>query len=127
METEIALSTKEMEYVALGISCRKLFPLTNITKELFMILDLNLHAETQLYIKIHEDNVGVLTLGKLEPWRMTPCLKHYAIKYHWFWEQIGPSNIQLIKISSEDQLGDLFTKGLGCVIISMLQKKLMGW
>jgi hypothetical protein len=43
---------------------------------------------------------------------MTPRSKHYAIKYHWFWEHIGPRNIVLVKISSEDQLGDLFMKEL---------------
>jgi hypothetical protein len=81
-----------------------------------------------MHIKIHEDNVGALALGKLEPRRMTPrSSKHYAIKYHWFWEHIGPRNIVLVKISSEDQLGDLFTKGLSGIKFSQLQKKLMGW
>ncbi len=58
---------------------------------------------------------------------MTPRSKHYAIKYHWFWEHIGLRNIVLVKISSEDQLGDLFTKGLCGINLSWLQKKLMGW
>jgi hypothetical protein len=58
---------------------------------------------------------------------MTPRSKHYAIKYHWFWEQIGPPNIDLVKISSEDQMGDLFTKGLSGITFSWLLKKLMGW
>jgi hypothetical protein len=62
-----------------------------------------------------------------EPQCMTPWSIHYVIKYHWYREQIRPCNIQLVKISSEDQLGDLFTKGLSHVISSRLQKKLMGW
>jgi hypothetical protein len=53
---------------------------------------------------------------------MTPWSKHYAIKYHWFPEQIGPHNINLVKIGSADQFGDLFTKGLDCIIFSRLQK-----
>jgi hypothetical protein len=40
---------------------------------------------------------------------------------------IGPRNIQLVKIGSEDQLGDLFTKGVSGIKFSCLQKKLMGW
>ena len=80
-----------------------------------------------MHIKIHEDNIGALALGKLEPCQMTPRSKHYAIKYHWFWEHIGPPNIVFVKISSEDQLGDLFTKGLSGIKFSWLQKKLMGW
>ena len=58
---------------------------------------------------------------------MTPPTKHYAIKYHWFQEHIGPRNIQLVKIGSNDQLGDLFTKGLSGIKFSRLRKKLMGW
>jgi hypothetical protein len=80
-----------------------------------------------MHIKIHEDNVGALILGKSKPRRMTPRSKQYAVKYHWFWEHIGPQNIQLVKISSEDQLGGFFTKGLSRVFFSRLQKQLMGW
>jgi len=117
----------EVEYVALSKSCRDLFPLIDITKELCKIFKIDLRKEIDMHIKIHEDNVGTLILGKLEPRRMTPCSKHYTIKYHWFWEHIGPRNIQLVKINTEDQLGDLFTKGLSWIIFTRLQKKLMGW
>ncbi len=51
---------------------------------------------------------------------MTLWSKHYAIKYHWFQEHIGPRNIQLVKIGSNDQLGDLFTKGLNGIKFSCL-------
>jgi hypothetical protein len=84
LQTEIALSTMEAEYVALSASCKELFPLIDLTKELTTAIGLNLKATTEMHIKIHEDNVGALTLGKLEPRRMTPRSKHYAIKYHWF-------------------------------------------
>ena len=127
LQTEIALSTMEAEYVALSASCKELFPLIDLTKELTTAIGLNLKATTEMHIKIHEDNVGALTLGKLEPQRMTPRSKHYAIKYHWFREQIGPRNIELVHISSENQLGDLFTKGLERIIFQRLRKQLMGW
>jgi hypothetical protein len=107
-------------------SCRDLFPLIDITKELCKIFEIDLRKEIDMHIKIHQDNVGTLILGKLEPRRMTPRSKHYAIKYHWFQEHIGPQNIQLVKINTEDQMGDLFTKGLSRIIFTRLQKKLMG-
>ncbi len=78
-------------------------------------------------MKIHEDNAGALTLGNLEPRWMTPRSKHYVVKYHWFREHISPCNIKIIKIPTESQLGDLFTKGLCQVPFERLQKKLMGW
>jgi hypothetical protein len=127
MQTEIALSTMEAEYIALSTSCRDLFLLIDITNELCMVLQVEMETETQMHIKIHEDNIGALILGKLKPRRMTPRSKHYAIKYHWFRKQIELQNIELVKISSEDQLGNLFTKGLSRIIFSRLQKKLMGW
>jgi hypothetical protein len=117
----------EAEYVALSTSCRDLFPLIDITNELCTVLQVEMQTETQMHIKIHKDNIGALTLGKLEPRRITPRSKHYAIKYHWFCKQIGPRNIELVKISSEDQLGNLFTKGLSQIFFSRLRKKLMGW
>jgi len=127
LQTEIALSTMEAEYVALSASCKELFPLIDLTTELTSTIGLKLNTTTDMHIKIHEDNVGALILGKLEPRRMTPRSKHYAIKYHWFREHIGPRNIQLVHIGTENQLGDLFTKGLEKVIFQRLRKQLMGW
>jgi hypothetical protein len=78
-----------------------------------------------VHVKIHEDNVGALALGKLEPRWMTMRSKHYAIKYHWFWEHIGPHNIQLAKIGSKDQLGDLFQKT--SVVLNFLVCERSSW
>jgi len=127
LQTEIALSTMEAEYVALSTSCKDLFPIIDLTTELCLALDVNLQSEVDLHVKIHEDNAGALTLSNLEPRRMTPRSKHYAVKYHWFREHIGPRNIKIIKIPTESQLGDLFTKGLCRVAFERLRKKLMGW
>jgi hypothetical protein len=129
-QTEITLSTMEAEYVTLSTTCRDLFPLIDITNEIWkhFAMDGNIFDRvTRLHITIHEDNIGALALGKLEPRRMTPRSKHYAIKYHWFCKHICPHQIQLVKIDSDDQLGDLFTKGLTKIKFSRLQKKLMGW
>ena len=51
----------------------------------------------------------------------------YAIKYHWFREQIGPRNIELVKVDTTNQIGDIFTKGLGATAFQRLRLKLMGW
>ncbi len=77
----------EAEYVALSTSCRDLFPLIDVTKEIcdnFYIGKCTFNDAAKLHVEIHEDNVGALALGKLEPRRMTPRSKHYALKYHWF-------------------------------------------
>ncbi len=83
-------------------------------------MDIVVKETADMHIKVHEDNDGALALGKLEPRRMMPRSKHYAIKYHCFCKHIGPPRIQLVHISSNDQLGDLFTKGLSGVKFARL-------
>jgi hypothetical protein len=118
----------EDEYVALSTSCKDLFPLLDLIRELSAAVKLPMDKHSNMHIKIHEDNVGAPTLGKLEPQWMTPQPKHYAIKYHWFREQISPRNIDLlVKVDTIDQLGDIFTKGLGPTQFKHLRLKLMGW
>ena len=134
MQRTIYQSTSEAEYVALSDSCKDLFPLIDLLQELLDVLDLESSPSIHLHVQVHEDNVGALSLGRLEPRRMTPRSKHYAIKYHWFPENIGfhqgpygTRNVELVKIASVDQLGDIFTKGLPVATFVVLQKKLMGW
>ena len=127
LQTEIVLSTMEAEYIAMSQACKDLFPIMDLVTELSTSFGLMFLCGLQFHVKIHEDNVGALTLGKLEPRRMTLRSKHYALKYHWFREHILPRHIILMKIDSKHQLGDLFTKGLGHVAFSTLRKKLMGW
>jgi hypothetical protein len=127
LQTEIALSTMEAEYVALSSAWRDLFPLIDITQEICSALLLTPPTSAQMHVKIHEDNVGALILSQLEPRRMTPRSKHYAVKYHWFREHLAPRKIQLVKIATNDQLGDIFTKGLDKVSFAHLRKMLMGW
>ena len=78
-------------------------------------------------VSIHEDNSGALILGQTLPPQYTPRSKHYAIKTVWFREQIVLRGINLIKIETLEQLGDIFTKGLGKIPFKYLRKKLMGW
>ena len=53
--------------------------------------------------------------------------KYHAIKTIWFREEIFKRGIQLIKIDTIDQLGDIFTKGLTKVVFEYLRKKIVGW
>ena len=130
LQTAIALSTMEAEYVALSTACKDLFPLVDLVTELSTFMGFKARKSSHLHVKIHEDNVGALTLGNLEPRRMTPRSKHYAIKYHWFRDKLQPGsgyNVKLVKIDTANQLGDIFTKGLGPTIFKRLRKQLMGW
>ena len=126
----ICLSSMESEYVSMSMAMKELLPAIDLVHELGGCLGVPIQDITNIHVRVHEDNVGALTLGKLEPRRMTPRSKHYVCRYHWFRSQIAPHgdrSIELVKISTTDQLGDLFTKGLVRVPFKHLRKKLMGW
>jgi hypothetical protein len=57
-------------------------------------------------------DAGALTLAKMDPGRMTPRSKHYAIKYHCFRSQLKPNKIEIENIASANQRADILTKGL---------------
>jgi hypothetical protein len=59
---EIALSTMETEYCALSMSCKDLFPVADMIRELSKAVSLGDDFGAKLHIKVHEDNVGALTL-----------------------------------------------------------------
>ena len=129
LQTEIALSTMEAEYISISTACRDLLPVINIVKQLSASVGFDTDFISKIHVRIHEDNVGALTLGKMEPRRMTPRSKHYAIKYHWFREHVAnkSNKIELVKIDTKNQLGDIFTKGLTQVPFEHLRRLLMGW
>ncbi len=84
-------------------------------------------GDTTMRVSIHKDNAGALILAETLPPQFTPRSKHYAIMTVWFRDQIVKRGIKLLKIETVEQLGDLFTKGLGKVPFEYLRKKLMGW
>jgi hypothetical protein len=65
-------------------ACKDLLPLVALIRELSNAVGLDASFVSSIHCIVYEDNVGALTLGRLEPRRMTPRSKHYAIKYHWF-------------------------------------------
>ena len=117
----------ESEYIASSTTCKDLLPVVDLVKEMGAVFGLLVGDLSDMHICVHKDNTDTLTLGNLEPRRMTLRSKHYAIKYHWFCEQLQTRKIKLVKIASANQLGDIFTKGLSRVIFERLQRKFMGW
>ena len=128
LQNEIALSTTEAKYIALSRACKDLLPLIAVIRELSAAVGLADSFTSNIHCKVHEDNVGALTLACLEPRHMTPHSKHYTVKYDWFCEKVAdPSQrITLIKIDTKNQLGDLFTKDLLLASFVHLRCSLMG-
>jgi Reverse transcriptase (RNA-dependent DNA polymerase) len=127
LQTDTALSTMESEYIALSESMKQLLIVKRLVVAISHAVQLNPETVSQIWTTIFEDNSAALTLANLEPPRMTPRSKHFAIKYHWFHEHLVPKNIHIVPIETENQIADIFTKSLGTVKFQQLRFKLMGW
>ena len=76
---------------------------------------------------VWEDNQGCVILANMEPGRVTPRSKHFAIKQHWFKEHLIPGKVVIEKIGTEDQKANILTKSLGAVQFVRERKMLCKW
>jgi hypothetical protein len=127
LQTEIALSTMEAEYIALSESMKQLICIKRLIVAIAHAIGKSPEAVMKIKSTVFEDNAACLTLGKLEAPRTTPRTKHFAIKYHWFRDQLQPNNIELQHVETNNQIADILTKGLAQPKFEVLRKKLMGW
>jgi hypothetical protein len=125
LQGQVALSTMEAEYIALSTSLRSLLPLKELVREVASSLMSDPSFITTTYSSVFEDNNGALTLATVP--RMTPRSKHIAVPYHFFREHVANGSLQILKIASENNKGDIFTKGLDRNKFHTLRFLLMGW
>jgi hypothetical protein len=72
---------------------------------------------------MREDNDGAtMKLAKMEPGRMTPCSKHYGVKYYWFQTKLKPNEIESQRVDTKMQKADFLTKALPTKIFEMNRK-----
>jgi hypothetical protein len=80
-------------------------------------------GNTTMNVSIHGVNSGALVLAKTLPPQFTPQSKYYAIKTIWFCEEIFKRDIQLNKIDTVEQLGDIFTPKVSQELFSNISKR----
>jgi hypothetical protein len=124
LQSLIALSTLESEYIALSQSMREVLPMRELLSEIGAKQNLDFAKPCITHSTIFEDNNGALTLASSP--RITPRTKHIAVKYHFFRSRVG-KGIELAKIDTKEQVADMFTKGLKQDTFCYLRKKLCGW
>ena len=126
LQSEIALSTLESEYIALSTAIRELIPLRRLLTEVGLALNLPFTKPSIVQSTCFEDNNGALGLANTP--RLTPRTKHIAVKYHFFKSKIGvDKGIVIQRIDSACQKADIFTKGLPLETFETIRKLLMGW
>ena len=87
----------------------QLFPVMDLVSRIGPVVGLD-GGGTNMNVSIHEDNAGALILAQTLPPQYTPRSKHYHIKTVWFREEIVKRGINLVKIETVEQLGDIFTR-----------------
>jgi hypothetical protein len=117
----------EAKIIALLVCCRDLFPIIDMVESVTCLVNLLPIRETTMKLSVHEDNSVALVLAKTLPPQFTPQSKYYAIKTIWFCKEIHKRCVQLLKIDTVEQLGEIFTKGLVQVTFEYLWKKINGW
>jgi hypothetical protein len=122
----ICLSTMMAEYYALSIAMREVLPLRSLIRTVARGVGIDEKVITHFRVTIWEDNNGCLTLANLDPGQNTPRSKSYDSKVHWFRSWLS-AMMKVMRVSTEDQLADLFTKPLTREIFERLRKKLIGW
>ena len=137
LQTQIALSTMESEYIALSQAMRELIACREILKDIYTHVlhsptdgkEIKYHTIAKTFGEIpmsivHEDNEACLKFAKMP--KMNPRTKHIAIPYHFFRSKID-KEIRVVAINTENQLADQFTKGLPQDKFLRDRKLLMGW
>jgi hypothetical protein len=115
LQTETTLSMMEAKIIALSACCRELFPIIGMVCLLAEATNFPI-GNTTMNVSIHEDNSGALVLAETLPPQFTPQSKYYTIKTIWFHEETFKKDIQLNKINTVKQLGNIFTKDLMRVV-----------
>jgi hypothetical protein len=129
MQTQIALSTMETEYIALSQSMRDLIPIREVLKEiLWVVFNVSKSISYRTHSKsvysdntedekynipqstVFEDNDACLQFAQMP--QLTPQTKHIGIPYHWFHSYVDLRQVTIVRIDSANQLADQFTKGL---------------
>jgi hypothetical protein len=125
LQTEIALSTMQAEFVALSLSVRELLPIKYLVNEIATRTGHKHLIDVRTHSTFFEDNNGALTLANA-PYD-TPHSKFYALKYHHFHEQVANGTIKIVRIDSKDQVADGLTKGLPQDKFEHFRNLLMHW
>jgi hypothetical protein len=124
LQTLIAVSTMEAEYIALSMCMRELLPLKRLLKEINGVFEFDLEGALAKST-VFEDNASAVQLATMP--KMTPRSKHIALHYHFFREHITKGEVDVQHVSTDLQIADILTKGLGDTKFEKLRKLMMGW
>ena len=124
MQTLIALSTTEAEYIALSTALREVISLMHLLNELKQRKFPVIHRTPKVTCKVFEDNKSCLEIATNHKSR--PRTKHLSVRLHHFRSYVVSGLIDIVHVSTVDQLADIFTKPLSEQPFLHLRNRLMG-
>lgn len=141
LQYEIALSTTESEYIALSTATCDIILLWRILQDIICytfinstttniqdkILSSTFHSSPTIPTsKVYGENNACIVLATPET-TFKPCTKHISLKYHHFNDQIKNGTLSIIKVDTNKNWADVFTKPLGRLKFETLHRLIMGW
>ena len=124
LQTKIALSTAEMEYIALSQALCDVIPLITLLKEVNGVFPVHVKTPT-LVCQVHKDNQSCIimtTSQKISPWT-----KHITLKYQHFCSFVKDRRIKTSYCRTTEQKADLLTKPLTGNLFFKLRYMLCRW
>ncbi len=110
LQSQVALSTTEAEYIALSTALRDVIPIMELFGEMIKRGHKVACNEPVIYCKVFEDNSRALELARLP--KLRPRTKHINTCYHHFREHVRKGLIKILPVSTDDQIADTLTKPL---------------
>jgi hypothetical protein len=140
LQTEVALSTCEAEYIALSTCARSLIPMRTLLTEISRFQPPAQHPTLtrvgtndkphmlckQHRTKVFEDNAGALEIANQDS-QYRPRTKHISIKWHRFRDHVRSGEMIVEKVDTTLQWADFLTKPLTREPFERLRSLVMGW
>lgn len=101
-QSSVALSTAEAEYISASAACQEALWVKELLKQVGI--------DMSKPIRLFNDNQSAISLAR-NPVQHSRT-KHIAIRYHFLRDQVEQGVIDLAYCSTQDNVADVFTKGL---------------
>jgi len=124
MQTEMALSATEAEFIALSEGLRTIIPIMSLMEEMHGQGVSITISQVEIICKVFEENSGALTIANTP--KIRPRTKYINTKYWRFREHLKQGNITIHPVSTKDQIADLITKPLSEADFEKLKDRIMG-
>ncbi len=121
----VSWNTRKQQTVALSSAEAELMAMTEVRKEVIWCYHLltEMHVKVKLPIKLYVDNRSTINIAKNNTDHSRT--KHIEIRHHAIKEDIKNNMIELVWVSTEQQIADIFTKNLGPKLFIKFKEKLM--